>query len=152
MKKRKNKEKTKIIVELRQEHPDIKLCFWLKVASVPKSSYYEWVKKLSQSHYRDKELLKEIQRIIEETNGAYGYRRVSIELNNKVLVNHKRVLRIMRENGLLCKKFGRKNRRYISYKVEVGKVFGNKLNRKFTVDEPNKVWVNDVSEFILTYP
>ncbi len=53
----------------------------------------------------------------------------------------------MRENGLLCKKFGRKSRKYISYKGEVGKVFGNKLNRKFIVDEPNKVWLTDVSEF-----
>ena len=36
---------------------------------------------------------------------------------------------------------------YSSFKGEVGKIAENILNRQFCTDEPNKVWVTDVTEF-----
>lgn len=69
-------------------------------------------------------------------------------LKNKCLVvNHKRVYRLMKEQNLLCDKFHRKTRKYYSYKGEVGRIANNELNRNFKVDTPNKVWVTDVIEF-----
>lgn len=62
-------------------------------------------------------------------------------------MNHKKVLRLMRENNLLCTKFTRRNRGYSSFKGEVGKIADNKLNRKFQVSNFNEVWVSDVTEF-----
>lgn len=62
-------------------------------------------------------------------------------------MNHKKVLRIMRENSLLCTKFHKKNRKYSSYRGTVGKIAENELQRQFKVEEPNQVYVSDVTEF-----
>nr|WP_268909572.1 IS3 family transposase [Lagierella massiliensis] len=86
--------------------------------------------------------------MVEASKGRYGYRRVTMVLKNKGFnVNHKRVLRIMREESLLCTKFKTRSRKYSSYKGEVGKVADNFVNREFKADKPNQLWLTDVTEF-----
>ena len=115
---------------------------------MPKSSYYEWKIKLEQPIDKDKEVRDEIKTIVEESCGRYGYRRVTVALTNKGYnVNHKRVLRIMREESLLCNKFKTRSRKYSSYKGEVGKVADNVVDREFKADKPNQLWLTDVTEF-----
>ncbi len=53
----------------------------------------------------------------------------------------------MKENGVECIKFSRRSRGYSSFRGEVGRIAENKLNRRFQVSIPNKVWVTDVTEF-----
>ncbi|MFO5677683.1 IS3 family transposase, partial [Klebsiella pneumoniae] len=75
---------------------------------------------------KDKEVKDEIKTIIETSKGRYGYRRVTMVLKNKGFnINHKRVLRIMREESLLCTKFKTRSRKYSSYKGQIGKVADN---------------------------
>ena len=89
-----------------------------------------------------------IKKIVRNSKGRYGYRRVTQTLkNNGDKVNHKRVYRIMKDLDILCRKFNRKSRKYKSYKGTVGIVAENKLDQNFKVTKPNKVWVTDVSEF-----
>ena len=121
---------------------------WLKISGLAKSSYYEWKEKLSKSNHKDEVLIQKISKIVEDSKGRYGYRRVTLALKNQGLViNHKRVYRIMKSKGLLCRKFHHKSRKYSSYKGTVGKVAKNILNRNFDVRKPNKVWLTDVTEF-----
>ncbi|AFT74440.1 transposase [Alteromonas sp. KUL17] len=61
-----------------------------------------------------------------------------------LVVNHKRVQRLMCELGLKSKV---RPKRYKSYKGEIGRIAENKLNREFTVEQPNQKWVTDVTEF-----
>ena len=104
--------------------------------------------KLEQPIDKDKEIRKEIITIIEGSKGWYGYRRVTMVLKNKGFnVNHKRVLRIMREESLLCTKFKNRSRKYSSYKGQIGKVADNIVNRQFTATKPNQLWLTDVTEF-----
>ena len=120
----------------------------MKTSNLPKSSFYEWKSKYKILNIEEVNLLKEINDIIDDSKGRYGYRRVTVSLrNNGLIVNHKRVLRLMKVNGLLCKKFTRRARKYSSFKGEVGKIADNHLNREFTVNKPQKVWVTDVTEF-----
>ena len=63
------------------------------------------------------------------------------------MVNHKRVLRIMKQEGLLCTKFRTRSRKYSSYKGQVGKVAPNVVNRNFKASKPNQLWLTDVTEF-----
>ena len=124
------------------------LKIWLKIAKLPRSSFYEWKEKLNQVNTEELETVEEIKTIISDSRGNYGYRRVTIALRKKgIVVNHKKVLRLMKENNLLCKKFHRRNRRYNSYKGKVGKIAENVLDRKFKVNKPNEVWLSDVTEF-----
>ncbi|WP_230473696.1 IS3 family transposase [Lactiplantibacillus plantarum] len=80
-------------------------------------------------------------------NPDYGYRAVTLALKNKEInVNHKAVLRIMRENNLLCQAFNRRTKKYNSYKETVGTVVHNCLNRRFKTDRPFQKIVTDVTE------
>ena len=66
---------------------------------------------------------------------AYGYRRVALWLQRKegVWVNHKRVLRVMRERGLLVRSRRLRARR----KKEWGRV---------EATEPNRIWQSDMTK------
>ena len=62
-------------------------------------------------------------------------------------INHKKVLRIMREESLLCSKFKTRSRKYSSYKGQIGKVADNIVKRQFTATKSNQLWLTDVTEF-----
>ena len=62
-------------------------------------------------------------------------------------INHKKVLRIMREESLLCSKFKTRSRKYSSYKGQIGKVANNLVNRQFKANKPNELWLTDITEF-----
>ena len=62
-------------------------------------------------------------------------------------INHKKVLRIMREESLLCSKFKTRSRKYSSYKGQIGKVANNLVNRRFKASKPNELWLTDITEF-----
>ena len=72
-----------------------------KAADVSRSGYYRFLKP-GVDKSEEMELRDEIQKIAIQ-RPAYGYRRITAELvrRNRV-VNRKRVLRIMREDNLLC--------------------------------------------------
>ena len=115
---------------------------------MPKSSFYEWERKLQLVNDEEISLIRQIKEIVAESKNRYGYRRVTLSLRNRgTLVNRKRVLRLMKANSLLCTKFTRRARKYSSYKGEVGKISDNHLNRSFNVKNPNEVWVTDITEF-----
>ena len=73
---------------------------------------------------------------------------MTIVLKNKGFnVNHKKVLRIMREESLLCSKFKTRSRKYSSYKGQIGKVANNLVKRRFKASKPNELWLTDITEF-----
>lgn len=146
-----SKKKTEIILTLKKEYPKEKISVWLKIAELPKSSFYEWKRKIENFVEKDKEIKDEIKEIANQSMQRYGYRRILKILRSKgFVINHKKVLRIMKELNLLCKKFRTKSRKYSSYKGKIGKIAGNLINRNFYANKPNKIWLTDVTEFRLT--
>jgi len=104
-------------------------------SEIPRSTYYDVVKKMNRSD-PDAELKAEIQAIYNEHEGRYDYRRIRDELENRgQKVNHKKVQRIMKEQGLKCIV---RMKKYKSYKGTVGKIAPNILDRQFTAEAPNK--------------
>lgn len=94
----------------------------------------------------DEELLKKISEIKEE-NHDYGYRRVTLALHNLgIQVNHKKVQRVMQENGLQSTAYNKKSRKYNSYKGTIGKIAPNRLHRRFNTDRPYQKLTSDVTE------
>ena len=70
---------------------------------------------------RDAILLEKIRAIATEFP-CYGYRRVTAQLRRKdIMVNRKRVYRIMRQNGILCT-IRRKYRVTTNYQARSGKI------------------------------
>jgi transposase InsO family protein len=73
-----------------------------RLAQVSRAGFYRF---LAQRHppEEDMEVRNAIQQIVLEHRRRYGYRRVAVELHHRGMpVNHKRVLRLMREDNLLA--------------------------------------------------
>jgi putative transposase len=69
---------------------------------VSRSGYWKWRNQHDSVPYEDMNLRNQIQEIALEFPG-YGYRRITAELRNRgYKVNHKHVLRLMRQDNLLC--------------------------------------------------
>lgn len=132
-----------MISALRQKH---KLEILLKVAELPRATYYYHVKRLAAPD-KYSELVAEIQAIYAEHKGRVGYRRVMLALHQRgYIVNHKTVQRLMQQYGIVCYI---RMKKYKSYKGDVGKIAPNLLKRNFEAEKPNQKWVTDVTEFSL---
>ena len=102
--------------------------------NLPRSAYYHKPKNASGD---DPQLINRIEAIIEEFSG-YGYRRVTRELRRRgEPSNHKKVLRIMRERGLLKKP----KRRWVKTtdSNHDHRIYPNLL-QNLAVTGPNQVW------------
>ena len=67
---------------------------------MPRSTYYYYVKK-SKEPDKYANIKNEIHAIYHENRGRYGYRRITLELQNRgYCINHKTVQRLMRELGI----------------------------------------------------
>ena len=108
----------------------------LKVAALAKSTYFFELNKADMDDIKNKELCDLITSIFYENKERYGFRRITAELRNKgIVVNHKKVSRIMRKLGLKGKV---RKQRYHSYIGEVGHIAENIINRNFMADGPNE--------------
>ena len=88
----------------------------------------------------DARLLKAIHKAAEAPR--YGYRRVTVKLHDEYHANHKRVLSIMRAEGLTCKKKAYKPRTTNS--DHDFKKYPN-LVKDFVETGLNQVWVGDIT-------
>ncbi|MDM5186272.1 IS3 family transposase [Bacillus sp. DX4.1] len=134
-------DKAQIIYELRHEFKVIDL---VKVADIPRSTYYYWVKRMDRpdKYHEVKEM---IQQIFHKHQGRYGYRRITWTLRNQgIILNHKTVRRLMSEMNL---KSLVRMKKYRSYRGKVGNIAPNILKRDFGATKPNEKWVTDVTEF-----
>ncbi len=109
-------------------------------------STYEYIISHEPNGSSDQSVKQTIQ-IIKKNHPAYGYRRVTGELHRmNILVNHKKVLVLMRELQLLSTAFNKRTRKYNSYRGNVGTVAKNLINRRFFTDHPYQKLVTDVTE------
>lgn len=108
---------------------------------VSKQAFYQWKKREPPSD-TDAEVLKAIREIALEFP-KYGYRRVTHELRRRGrIVNHKRIRRIMGENGLLVR---RKKFKPITTKSDHGLPVYPNLAKDMAVTWLNQLWVADIT-------
>src|SRR5260370_29646113 len=71
------------------------------LAGVSRAGFYRHLRG-SDNYEEQMYVQSEIQKIALENRGQYGYRRMTAELRRRgLLVNHKRVARIMRDDNLI---------------------------------------------------
>ena len=87
-----------------------------------------------------------IREAFSRTPNGMGYRQVALVLRNEqgLCISGKTVLRLMREEGLVCII---RRKRYNSYRGEQGKAADNVLGRDFHADAPMEKLATDVTEF-----
>ncbi len=133
----------RVVSELRHKYL---LDSLLKLAGIPRSTYYYILKNLARQE-RYQEVKEVIGQIVRDHKGRYGYRRITIELHKRgYAVNHKVVMRLMKELHLTCRV---RMKKYRSYRGEVGHIAPNILQRQFRAKRPNEKWVTDITEFSL---
>lgn len=95
------------------------------------------------------DIINKIKEIFYENKRRYGYRRITLELRKQgFIVNHKKVLRLMRKLNLQSILY-KKNKKYSSYRGIIGKIPNNYIERNFEVERPNEKWFTDITEFKL---
>ncbi len=117
------------------------MCRVLRVSS---SGFYDWFgRPLSNHALEDQRLLMLIRASYTASGGVYGARRVFLDLRElgETCGKH-RVARIMRVNGIKA---------IHGYKIPRGPygrpsiITPNKLQREFTVEQPDLAWVTDIT-------
>ena len=91
-------------------------------------------------------LLKHIERIHAESRGTYGWPRVHAELTLGLgmVVNHKRVARLMREAGI--QGLYRRRRRGCTVRDLHAEPYVDLVDRDFVVEGPDEIWCTDITE------
>lgn len=113
---------------------------------VSRGGYYKYLQRLSQQSVNHEELvllvaLKVLQR---QSRNSYGSRRVAKALQMQGYnVGRYRARSLMRKAGIICLQ---RRRHVVTTKSQAGlAVAKNQLNRQFSVDAPNRVWVVDIT-------
>ena len=122
-----------------------------------KTTYYYHKNKIVED--KDEDIKKKIKDIFHDNKSRYGYRRITLVLRNEgIIINHKKVKRLMKIMGL----YGITPRvKYKSYKGDMNGTVSNLLldketdeekhktyyKRNFSTTSVNQKWTTDVSEF-----
>ncbi len=116
-----------------------------ELLGVSRSGFYKWLQhssRLDSDYDSDIQIREVIQNIVIEFPG-YGYRRVTIELQNRGYpVKDKKVRKFMKEDNLLCVK--RKFRLRTTDSNHGEKIYPN-LARDLNITGINQLWVADIT-------
>jgi putative transposase len=118
-----------------------------RVLNLSRSGYYEWLARPRSTREEDNALLlKYIEQIHADSRGTYGSPRVHAELRLGLgmTVNRKRVERLMREAGI--QGLYRRRRAYTTVRDPAAEPSPDLVNRQFTVDAPDRLWITDITE------
>ena len=116
-----------------------------ELLGVNRRSYYKWLQRPPPDSQRVRQEMKvrdELQKIAIEFP-RYGYRRMTVELHNRgYLVNHKKVLRLMQEDNLLCVK--KQFKPLTTDSNHPHRVYPNLLRYK-QLTHPDQGWASDIT-------
>ena len=113
-----------------------------RTISLSRATFYRYCKPIPSPEVAETDLRDAIQQIALEFS-SYGYRRITAQLSrNGWHVNHKRVLRLMREDNLLCL---RKRRFIRTTNSDHGFSVYPNLAAKLTVNSLDQLWVSDIT-------
>jgi len=133
--------KYRFINDHRGQHRIATMC---RVLEVNRGGFYQWLHKpQSDREIEDQRLLRLIRDSYAASGGVYGARRVFGDLREagEVCGRH-RVEKIMRANSIKAIR-GYKVPRRIAGRPSI--IAPNRLKREFTVDQPDRAWVTDIT-------
>jgi putative transposase len=115
-----------------------------RVLQVARSAFYAWMAAPDRKRRSEAALRVQIHSIYKASRSTYGSPRIAAALRNDgVVVNHKKVERIMRAEGL--QGVPRKRFRRTTNSNHANVIARNILDRDFKVSAPNRVWVGDIT-------
>ncbi len=135
----KNAAKTAIVKTLQVDFP---LEILLHLTGLKRSAFFYH---LHPKVDKNAVIKQKVVEIYQDNDGNYGYRRITLKLRDFFgAINYKRVQAVMQQLNLKGKC---NQRKYRSYKGEVGKIAENLLQQDFHATAPNEKLVTDITEF-----
>jgi putative transposase len=130
---------------MHQQHTEFTVSRMCQVLAVSRSGYYEWLNRSPSPRVEaDQQVQDEVQRCFAQGRGTYGTRRIKHLLAQEGLqVSRRRIGRVLAQAGLRCN-----TRRQFKAPTAAGQaqtVAPNQLNREFTVQAPDRVYVGDIT-------
>jgi len=130
---------------MRDHQPEFTIAAMSSALSVNPSGYYAWrIRKPSARAQENERLSEKIKAVHAQSRRTYGSPKVYRKLRRDgEAVNHKRVERLMREQGLKAKRV--KKFRWTTDSRHSLPVAENVLGRNFSVMRPDEVWTSDIT-------
>jgi putative transposase len=117
-----------------------------RLLGISRSGFYAYVsRKPSRRAVEDATLLERIEAFHARSDGTYGAPRIHMDLREEdgVRVARKRVARLMRQACL--RGVSRRKRRVTTVRDLAGRPAPDLVDRDFSADGPNKLWVADIT-------
>ncbi len=126
----------------RGEFTVLSMCRFLQVSQ---SAYYGWLHRVPSFREREDEQLSGIvKNAFEKSRNTYGTRRLKIAVSHQGRsVGRRRISRLMKEAGLVCKTI-RRFKATTNSKHELP-IAPNYLDRQFAIDQINQVYAGDIT-------
>ena len=134
-----------MIAEALAGHPSLSARHLCALLDVNRAWYYERQKLRAEREKEESELKAAVEKLLLEFNG-YGYRRVTKALQRQGwCINHKKVLRLLRKWGLLCRPLRKK--KLATTQSDPKAPYAENLLKKYQAElgGVNRAWVGEVS-------
>ena len=121
------------------------------IAGVSRSGYYRWIKAASTREAKEKKDQEDFELILKAYNqrgyskGARGIYMCMVHWNPPVIMNLKKIRRLMAKYGLICPVRKANPYRRLAKAIKTNNVADNLLNREFTEHGPRKVLLTDIT-------
>jgi putative transposase len=130
---------------IQEQHVEFSVTSLCRILEVSRSGYYEWLgRPPSVQPDTDQQLEAKVKQYFAQGRGLYGTRRIKhLFAQEGLRVSRRRIGRVLNHAGLHCK-----TRRKFKAPTAVGQtqtVAPNQLNREFTVQEPDTIYVGDIT-------
>lgn len=116
------------------------------VLGVSRGGYYEFIeRKPSKRALENEVLVEEIKKTHKNSRGLYGSPRLHAELRKQgQKCSRKRVSKLMKQEKIQAR-MRKKWKKTTQPSKKAVEIAPNHLDQQFTVNEPNKVWVSDIT-------
>jgi putative transposase len=130
---------------MHQQQTECSVSRLCRLLEVSRSGYYEWLHRPPSVHAEaDRQLRDKVTRYFAQGRGTYGTRRIKYLLAQEgLVVSRRRIGRLLTQAGLRCKT----QRKFKAPRAagQAQTVAPNQLNRAFTVPQPDRVYVGDIT-------
>lgn len=122
-----------------------------EIGRVSKSGYYKWLTN-SEERENDHEDYLLIKKKFDKGKKKWGFRTIKMKLKeDKIIMNHKKITRIMNKYQMLCKIRKRNPYKDIMKKSLEHRTFENKLERQFKQIVPFQVFCTDITYLLFNH-
>lgn len=136
-----------VLEDIHENHPEYSIYELCEALEVPRGTFYNHIKRRvdrSQKEAENEQIKLRIRSIFDKSKQTYGAEKIRAALlKEDIHICSKRVSAFMKEMGLESVRTDAKKQ----YELRRKRDKENIVKRKFTTDQPNKIWVSDFTYF-----